>query len=155
IEAIGEHRVKPVAKAFFANLFFHLFDATQFDSGRALGFARRHACANVFLGQQFEMGTNLLVEVNLHSATRKEISQEATSFYKERHADNLPTMLLMPGRWPKKCGPIAWSRLRAASFRLWSSDSISRGGCSRTLPKKRKSNLPLPCGVEREKASQA
>src|SRR5205814_67921 len=57
-----------------------------------------------------------------------------------------------PGRSLKRCDPIAWFPLRAVSVQSWSSDSISRGGCSWSLPKRRKSNLLLPFGVERERA---
>jgi len=63
IAAIGEHGAEPVAKPFFANLFFHLFDPSKFDPHGPLCFLRRHACANVFIGQHFQVGINLLVEV--------------------------------------------------------------------------------------------
>src|SRR5439155_8861421 len=39
-------------------------------------------------------------------------------------------------RWPKKCGPIVWFRLRAASIPPWAIGSIWRGGCFLTLPKR-------------------
>jgi hypothetical protein len=60
--------VEPIANPFFANLFFHLF-AAKFNPRGPLRFLRRHTRTNVFLYQHFEVGTNLLVEVNLH-ATR-------------------------------------------------------------------------------------
>ncbi len=66
IAAIGEHGAEPVAKPFFANLFFHLFDPSKFDPRGTLCFLRRHACANVFFYQHFQVGMNLLVEVYIH-----------------------------------------------------------------------------------------
>jgi hypothetical protein len=42
--------VEPIAKPFFANLFFHLFDSAQFDPRGTVRFVRRHARTNVFLG---------------------------------------------------------------------------------------------------------
>jgi hypothetical protein len=44
-----------------------LLDSAQFDPRGALRFVRRHARANVFLYQHFEVGMNLLVEVYLHT----------------------------------------------------------------------------------------
>jgi hypothetical protein len=55
--------MEPIAYVYFANLFFHLFDAAEFDPRGALRFFSRHACAKVFLDQQFEVGTNFLVEI--------------------------------------------------------------------------------------------
>src|SRR5207245_523822 len=75
IAAIGEHGVEPVAKPFFANLFFHLFDPSKFDSRGPLCFLRRHACANVFIGQHFQVGMNLLVEVYPHDEMKKDFAE--------------------------------------------------------------------------------
>jgi hypothetical protein len=44
-----------------------LLDSAKFDARVASRFVRRHARANVFLDQHFEVGTNLLVEVYLHT----------------------------------------------------------------------------------------
>jgi hypothetical protein len=68
VAVIGDHGMEPSANPFFANLLFHLFDAAEFDPRGALRFLQRHACANVFLRQHFEVGTNLLVEVYLSPA---------------------------------------------------------------------------------------
>ncbi len=57
--------MEPVAKPFFANLFFYLFDAAQFDPRGTLRLLGRHARPNVFRYQHFKMGMNLLVEVYL------------------------------------------------------------------------------------------
>ena len=155
IAAIGEHRAEPIAYPFLTNLFFHLFDAAEFDLCSALRFVRRHAGTNVFRYQHFEVGMNFMIEVCFHTARPEKISQEASSFLSERHIETLSMMFPRLARWPKKCGPIVWFRLRVASVRLCSNDSISRGGYFRTLPRRRKSNLLLPFGAERERASLA
>ena len=67
VAAIGDHGGKPIASPLLANLLFHLFDAAKLDPRGALRFLRRHAGTNIFLGQHFEMGMNLLVEVCLHT----------------------------------------------------------------------------------------
>src|SRR5580693_730864 len=69
ITAIGDHRAEPAAKLLFTNLFFHLFNTSQFDPRGTLRFLGRHAGTNVFFSQQFEMGMNFVVEVHLY-ATR-------------------------------------------------------------------------------------
>jgi len=48
--AIREDGMQPVADALFADLFFDLFDTTEFDACSALRFVGRHACADVFFG---------------------------------------------------------------------------------------------------------
>src|SRR6266849_8983924 len=63
------------AGARIAYLLLDLLDAAKLDARRAAGFARRHAGANIFLGQQFEVGANLLVEVSVDATREKEISQ--------------------------------------------------------------------------------
>jgi hypothetical protein len=45
-----------------------LFDTAKFDSRGPSSFFWRHACANVFLGQNFQLGVNFLVEVCIHTA---------------------------------------------------------------------------------------
>jgi hypothetical protein len=69
IATIADHRTEPIASPFLANLFFHLFDTAKFDSRGALRFVRRHARANVFRYQHFEVGMNLLVKVYLHATS--------------------------------------------------------------------------------------
>ena len=76
-----------IADAFFADLFFYLFDTAEFDACDTLGFARWHTRANVFLGQHFEVGMNLLVEIYLHTKRGKKISQETSNFHKKLHAE--------------------------------------------------------------------
>jgi hypothetical protein len=44
-----------------------LFYSAEFDPRGAFRFVRRHARANVFRNQHFEVGMNLLVEVYLHA----------------------------------------------------------------------------------------
>src|SRR5258705_12996051 len=97
----------------------------------------------------------LLVEICLHTTRQKEIPENTSDFQKERHVEYLSTMLPKPGRWPRKCGPIVWFRLRVAAVLPSSNGSISRGGCFRSLPKRRKSNPLPPFGVEQERASPA
>ena len=75
-----------MAKAFFANLFFHLLDTAKVDPRGTLRFRRRHARSDVFLCQHVEVGMNLLVQVYLHTTSGKEISQETSGFHQERHA---------------------------------------------------------------------
>jgi hypothetical protein len=48
-------------------LLLDLLDSAKFDPRGALRFARRHARANVFRYQHFEVRMNLLVEVCLHT----------------------------------------------------------------------------------------
>ncbi len=98
VAAVGRHAAEPVAKPFFANLFFYLFDAAEFDPRGASRFLGRHACTNVLRYQQFEVGMNLLVEVYLHAMTKKQISQETLEFHQETHAEDLSTMLPMLGQ---------------------------------------------------------
>ena len=68
VAAIADDGIKPIAKAFLANLFFHLFDTAQLDPRGPLRFLRRQACTNVFLDQHFEVGMNFPVEVYLDAA---------------------------------------------------------------------------------------
>src|SRR5438034_10631074 len=106
----------------------------------ALRFFRRHVRTNLFLDQHFKVRMNLLVEVSLQTPKRKEIAQKTSDLYKKRHTNYLSTTLPKLERWPKRYGPIAWSPLRAASILPWTIGSIWRGGYSRTLPEKMKSN---------------
>ena len=59
--------MEPVAKPFFANLLFHLFDPSKFDLRGTPRFLRRHACTNVFRYQKFKVRMNFLVEVYVHT----------------------------------------------------------------------------------------
>ncbi len=74
-----------MANPFFANLLFDLFDAAELDARGALRFFGRHAGANVFVGQQCQMGANFFVEVYIHTTTGKKVAQYAASFCRERH----------------------------------------------------------------------
>jgi hypothetical protein len=64
-----------------------LLDSARFEPRGALRFVRRHARANVFRYQHFEVGANLLVQVYLHTSRQKEISQETSSFHKEGYSN--------------------------------------------------------------------
>ncbi len=55
------------ARPRIAYLLLDLLDSAKFDPRGALRFVRRHARANVFLYQHFEVGMNLLVEVCVHT----------------------------------------------------------------------------------------
>ncbi len=79
--------MKPIANPRFANLFFHLFDATKFNTRGTSCFLGEHARTNVFLYQQFEVGMNLQVEVRLYTSGQEEVSQKTSRFHKERHAE--------------------------------------------------------------------
>src|SRR5882724_4555827 len=136
IAAIGDDRSEPIAYPLLTNLFFHLFDAAEFDLRGALRFVRRHAGTNVFRYQHFEVGMNFMIEVCFDTARQEKISQQASSFLSERHIETLSMMFPRLARLPKKCDPIVWFRFRVASVRLCSNDSISRGGYFRTLPQK-------------------
>jgi len=91
IAAIGEHRAEPIAYPFLANLFFHLFDAAEFDLRGALRFMQLHAGTNVFRYQHFEVGMNFMIEVCFDTAGQEKISPEASSFLKEWHNQWLST----------------------------------------------------------------
>ena len=81
-EAIGDHRAKPIANSFFANLFFHLLDAAEFQQRGTLRFLLRYARANVFFRHHLKVAANLLVEICLDTAGEKEISRETSEFHK-------------------------------------------------------------------------
>jgi hypothetical protein len=66
-----------------------LVNSAKFDPGSTLRFVQRHARANIFRYQHFQVGTNLLVQVYLHTSRQKEISQETSSFHKEGHGNHL------------------------------------------------------------------
>src|SRR2546423_7190073 len=89
VAAIGENGVEPVAHAFFANLFFHLLETAKFHPRGALRFFEREAGTNIFVCQYFELRANLLVKISLDTAREEDISQETSSFHKERHAGDL------------------------------------------------------------------
>jgi hypothetical protein len=63
IATIGDHGLQPVANPFFVDLVFHLSDPSEFDPRSPLGFVQGHASAEVFVGEHFDVGMNLLVEV--------------------------------------------------------------------------------------------
>src|SRR5580658_7084076 len=98
---------------------------------------------------------NFLVKVCVHTAGEKQIAQETAGFREERHAQYLATKLPMPGRSPRICGSSAWFQLPAVSRPPSRAGSIWRGDCSRILPKMLRSNLLLPCGEARERATRA
>ena len=81
--------MEPIAKAFVADPFFHLFGAAKLHTRGALGFLRRHAGAKVFVDQQLEVRANLLVEVLVDTPREKEISEKTAGFDQERHATPL------------------------------------------------------------------
>ena len=85
--------MEPIANPFFANLFFHLFDTAKLDPRGTLCLFRRHARANVFLDQHFEVGIDFLVEVSVHTFRGEEITQETSAFCKEWHARLLSTVV--------------------------------------------------------------
>ena len=87
--AIGEHRTKPVTQALFADLFFNLFDAAEFDAGGALRFVLRHACAQIFFFQHFDVRMDLAVQVGIDAAGGEEVVQEASDFHKQWHLCHL------------------------------------------------------------------
>src|SRR5208283_299154 len=154
VAAIEESRMEPIAHALVANLFLHLFDAAKFHARGALRLVRGHARTNVFFDQQGEMGMNFVVKAGVDATREKAISQEASEFCCERHASHLTTASAKLGRWPRRYVPIARFQPRAAFFPAWSSGSISRGDCFRSLPKKKKSSPRLPCGAGQGTASQ-
>jgi len=88
--------VEPIAKPFFPNLFFHLFDTAKFEPRGTLRIPGPHACSNVFLDPHFGVEMNLLVEICVHATSYEEISQETSDFDKERHAAHLATKLPGP-----------------------------------------------------------
>src|ERR1700693_3898535 len=51
--------------------FFQLRDAAEFDASSASGFFRRHASANIFVGEHIEMRFKLAREFLIHMARRK------------------------------------------------------------------------------------
>ena len=70
VATIGEHGMEPQSKPCFADLFFHLL-YLPVQGARHVALPRRHACANILMGQHCEGGTNLLVEVFLKPALGK------------------------------------------------------------------------------------
>ena len=63
----GQQGIEKRARPRIAHLLLDLFYSAEFDPRGALRFVRRHARANVFRNQHFEVGMNLLVEVYLHA----------------------------------------------------------------------------------------
>ena len=108
-----------MADANFADLFFHLVNAAEFDSCASLRFVRQHACANVFAGEHCEAGTNFCIEVPIHMTRREEVAQDAFEFDEERHMEHLfanmgPKPIRTAGRpWD----PGAWRGARACNRR--------------------------------------
>jgi hypothetical protein len=51
--------------------FFELRDSTEFDASSASGFFRRHASANIFLGEHIEMGIELVGKILIDSTRRE------------------------------------------------------------------------------------
>src|SRR5271170_2205074 len=80
-----KHGMQPVADALFADLFFHLFEAAEFDARGALRFLWRHASADVLVDQQGEVGLDLLVEVSGCAMKTEKIAQEISGFHVKRH----------------------------------------------------------------------
>jgi len=53
----------------------------------------RHARANVFVDQHFDVGLNFLVEIRFHTTRREEIWQETSDLHKEPHTStSLPSL---------------------------------------------------------------
>ncbi|HMI54331.1 MAG TPA: hypothetical protein VK525_22680, partial [Candidatus Saccharimonadales bacterium] len=92
VAAIGDHRTQPTAEALLANPFFHLFDAAEFDACSALRFVSGDACAEVFIGEQFEVGMKLLVQVGIDAPNGEQVSQEPSGLHKEQHTEHLATL---------------------------------------------------------------
>ena len=72
--------MEPVAQPPFPNFLFHLFDAAKFDSRGPFRLLRRHARANVFCYQHFQVRVNFLVEVRLHTPIPKQIPHKLRAF---------------------------------------------------------------------------
>jgi hypothetical protein len=70
-------------------VYLHLLHSAQFDARGALRFSGRHAGSDFFFDKHFEMGVDFLVEVGVHTAGKKQITQKTSSFHKQRHDEHL------------------------------------------------------------------
>ena len=79
---ILHQRIQERARARIAHVYLHLLHSAQFDARGALRFGWRHARANLFFDQHFQVGTNFLVEVCIHAAGEEQIAQKTSGFHK-------------------------------------------------------------------------
>jgi hypothetical protein len=72
-----EPRIHESAGEYFADLFFYLLDAAEFDAGGAAGFVGAHPVSDLFIGEKLEIRMHLVVEFTVRTAVAEQIAGEA------------------------------------------------------------------------------
>jgi hypothetical protein len=86
ITSIREYGMERAAETLFADLFFYLLEAAEFDASGALRFVGGHAVAEIFVSEEGEVGLDFVVEVGVDATEGEKVAEERTKFREEGHA---------------------------------------------------------------------